>query len=135
LSRGQYRLVRSEGQKKGAGKTGLDLAVEDRFSGEVRPVQTLSGGESFEASLCLAMGLSDRVAAANPGISIDTLFIDEGFGSLDEESLGKAMQVLSELAQYRCVAVISHVAGLKTAIDRQIQVKKNQGTSHVRLQV
>ncbi|WP_297941402.1 SMC family ATPase [uncultured Faecalibaculum sp.] len=135
LSRGQYRLVRSESQKKGAGKTGLDLAVEDRFSGEVRAVQTLSGGESFEASLCLAMGLSDRVAAANPGISIDTLFIDEGFGSLDDESLQKAMQVLQELAQYRCVAVISHVSGLKTAIDRQIQVKKNQGTSHVRLQV
>ena len=135
LSRGQYRLVRSEGLKKGAGRTGLDLAVEDRFSGEVRPVQTLSGGESFEASLCLAMGLSDRVAAANPGISIDTLFIDEGFGSLDEESLNKAMQVLSDLAQYRCVAVISHVAGLRTAIDRQIQVKKKQGISHVSLQV
>ena len=93
--------------------------------GTRRSVKTLSGGESFKASLALALGLSDEVQSAAGGIRLDTLFLDEGFGSLDEESLEQAMRVLAGLTEGdRLVGIISHVSALKDRIDRQVVVRK-----------
>ena len=114
-----------------SGKTGLDLDVFDRYTGKSRDASTLSGGESFEASLCLALGLSDVVQSLAGGIQLDSMFIDEGFGTLDDESLANAINMLAELSTgNRLVGIISHVDELKTAIDRKIVVKSGpQGSS------
>ena len=120
---GRYRLeIRKEASDRRSG-TGLDLDIHDAHTGRSRPSETLSGGESFKAALALALGLSDAVQAMSGGIRIDTLFIDEGFGSLDRESLRTALNVLSELSESDClVGVISHVAELKERIERRITV-------------
>ena len=103
----------------------MELAVIDHYNGTSRSVRTLSGGESFKASLCLALGLADVIQANAGGIQLDTMFIDEGFGSLDDESLAQAINILQELSDAdRLVGIISHVGELKTRIDRQIVVKK-----------
>ena len=95
------------------------------FRSSRRSVKTLSGGESFKASLALALGLSDEVQSAAGGIRLDTLFLDEGFGSLDDESLEQAIRVLAGLTEGdRLVGIISHVAALKERIDKQVVVKK-----------
>lgn len=114
-----------------SGKTGLDLDVFDRYTGKSRDASTLSGGESFEASLCLALGLSDIVQSLAGGIQLDSMFIDEGFGTLDDESLANAINMVAELSTgNRLVGIISHVDELKTAIDRKIMVKSGpQGSS------
>lgn len=126
MSGGQYDLLRrAEGGLKG--QVGLDLDVVDHWNGTIRRVETLSGGESFLASLALALGLADEIQSAAGGIQLDTMFVDEGFGSLDDEALQKAMQALSQLGEgQRLVGIISHVAGLKERIDRQIVVKKDR---------
>ena len=108
-------------------QSGLDLDVIDHYNGTERSVKTLSGGESFKASLSLALGLSDEIQASAGGVKLDTMFVDEGFGSLDEESLDQAMKALSSLADgNRLVGIISHVADLKNRIDKQIVVTKEK---------
>ena len=124
MTAGQYELERI-GAENQRSQSGLDLGVIDHYNGTRRNVKTLSGGESFKASLALALGLSDEVQSAAGGIRLDTLFLDEGFGSLDEESLEQAMRVLAGLTEgNRLVGIISHVSALKDRIDRQVVVRK-----------
>ena len=132
----QYELERV-GAENQRSQSGLDLGVIDHYNGTRRSVKTLSGGESFKASLALALGLSDEVQSAAGGIRLDTLFLDEGFGSLDEESLEQAIRVLAGLTEGdRLVGIISHVGALKDRIDRQVVVHKNRtGGSTVELVV
>lgn len=124
MSGGQYELVRAAGSA-GRGKTGLDLNVRDYYTSSERSVKSLSGGESFMASLSLALGLSEEIKAEAGGVSMGTLFVDEGFGSLDEESLSKAIAALASLASSRMVGIISHVDSLKSRIGNQILVRKD----------
>ena len=125
MSNGHYQLVRnSEGESRGKG--GLSLDVVDYATGKRRPVSSLSGGESFEASLSLALGLSDYAQQRAGGMHLDTVFIDEGFGSLDPDSLEQVMRVLSDLASGDClVAIISHVEELEKRIENRIEVKSS----------
>ncbi len=127
MSDGQYEFVRSGGSGDKRHLSGLDLSVLDHYSGTERPVSTLSGGESFMASLSLALGLSDEVQSSSGGIRLDTMFVDEGFGSLDSETLEKAIRTLTELSDDdKLVGIISHVDALKSRIDRQIEVTKDR---------
>ena len=134
MTAGQYELERV-GAENQRSQSGLDLGVIDHYNGTRRSVKTLSGGESFKASLALALGLSDEVQRTAGGIRLDTLFLDEGFGSLDDESLEQAIRVLSGLTEGdRLVGIISHVAALKDRIDRQLVVKKDRtGGSRVEM--
>lgn len=126
MTDGQYDLIRHKGAST-QGQGGLDIDVIDHYNGTHRSVKTLSGGESFKASLALALGLADEIQASAGGIKLDTMFIDEGFGSLDEESLAAAMKALSSLAEGdRLVGIISHVGELKQRIDKQIIVTKDK---------
>ena len=136
MTAGQYELERI-GAENQRSQSGLDLGVIDHYNGTRRSVKTLSGGESFKASLALALGLSDEVQSAAGGIRLDTLFLDEGFGSLDDESLEQAMRVLAGLTEGdRLVGIISHVGALKDRIDRQVIVRKARtGGSTVELVV
>ncbi len=134
MSGGQYDLVRRVDREEGADKDhksdkrsqkGLDLDIIDHNNGTTRPVNTLSGGESFKASLALALGLSDEIQASAGGVQLDTMFVDEGFGSLDPDSLQLAMSTLQELTEgNRLVGIISHVEEFKTKIGKQIVVTK-----------
>lgn len=127
MTDGQYDLVRSKEALTKQGQSGLDLNVIDHYNGSERSVKSLSGGESFKASLALALGLSDEIQSSAGGIKLDTMFVDEGFGSLDEESLGQAMKALTSLADnHRLVGIISHVGELKQKIDKQIVVSKDK---------
>ena len=136
MTAGQYELERI-GAENQRSQSGLDLGVIDHYNGTRRSVKTLSGGESFKASLALALGLSDEVQSSAGGIRLDTLFLDEGFGSLDEESLELAIRVLSGLTEGdRLVGIISHVGALKDRIDQQVVVHKARtGGSTVELRV
>lgn len=126
MTDGQYELVRSGSESK-KGQTGLDLDVIDHYNGSERSVKSLSGGESFMASLALALGLSDEVQSSAGGIKLDTMFIDEGFGSLDEDSLEQAIKALNGLADSdHLVGIISHVGELKQKIEKQIVVTKTK---------
>ena len=133
MSGGQYELKRRLEADNNKRQSGLELDVIDHYNGTQRSVKTLSGGESFKASLSLALGLSDEVQSSAGGIHLDTMFVDEGFGSLDEESLRQAIQALADLTEgQRLVGIISHVAELKEKIDRQIIVtKERSGGSRV----
>jgi exonuclease SbcC len=123
MSKGRYGLVRKEDRAKGNKASGLELEVEDGNTGKTRSVATLSGGESFIAALSLALGLSDVVQSYAGGIKLDTLFIDEGFGSLDTESLDAAIRVLQDLqASGRMIGIISHVTELKEQMALRIDV-------------
>jgi exonuclease SbcC len=125
LSNGQFHLMRSERQESHGKQSGLGLDVFDAYTGQTRDVKTLSGGEKFNASLCLALGMADVIQSYQGGISIDTMFIDEGFGSLDEESLNKAIDTLIDLQKSgRMIGVISHVQELKNALPATLEVKK-----------
>ena len=132
LSRGRYSLRRLEGSAGGNAKSGLDLEVLDGFTGAPRSIETLSGGEQFLASLSLAFGLSDVVQSYSGSVRLDSIFIDEGFGSLDQDTLDTAMKALSQIQKMgRTVGIISHVSELKNRIATQIQVhpSKNGGSS------
>lgn len=127
MSGGQYELKRRKEAENNRSQSGLDLDVIDHYNGTERSVKTLSGGESFKASLSLALGLSDEIQASAGGVKLDTMFVDEGFGSLDEESLDQAMKALMSLADgNRLVGIISHVADLKNRIDKQIVITKEK---------
>ncbi len=125
MTGGQYELRRRVIASDYRGQSGLELDVKDYYNGSVRDVKSLSGGESFKASLSLALGLSDEVQSMAGGIRLDTMFVDEGFGSLDGESLQQAIRALMSLSEgNRLVGIISHVAELKEKIDKQIIVTK-----------
>lgn len=127
LSNGQYYLVRSDRLEKRGRQSGLGLDVLDNYTGQMRDVKSLSGGEKFNASLCLALGMADVIQAYEGGISIETMFIDEGFGSLDEESLQKAIETLVDLQQSgRMIGVISHVQEMKQVIPATLEVNKSK---------
>jgi exonuclease SbcC len=129
MTDGQYELVRKREASNQKSQSGLELEVWDHYTGSVRSVHTLSGGEAFMASLALALGLSDEIQMRAGGIRLDTMFVDEGFGSLDEETLSKAIDVLAGLTEgNRLVGIISHVEELKQRIDKQIVVKKDAVT-------
>lgn len=126
MTGGQYELTRREGASNQRSQSGLELDVLDHYNGTKRSVRTLSGGEAFLASLSLALGLSDEIQANAGGIRLDTMFVDEGFGSLDEDALDQAMRALQNLTEgNRLVGIISHVSELKERIDRQIVVTKH----------
>ncbi|HFJ9451783.1 exonuclease [Bacillus anthracis] len=137
LSNGQFYLKRSERVEKRNRQSGLGLDVYDAYTGQTRDVKTLSGGEKFNASLCLALGMADVIQAYEGGISIETMFIDEGFGSLDEESLTKAVDALIDLQKSgRFIGVISHVQELKNAMPAVLEVtKQKDGCSQTRFVV
>ncbi len=126
MTDGRYALSQPE-----AGKLGID--VFDAYAGGLRPLKTLSGGETFMASLALALGFSEVVQEQNGGVRLDTIFIDEGFGSLDPEYLDKAVNVLTELSEDRNVAIISHVEELNRRIPQKILVEKTRTDSHIRV--
>lgn len=127
MTNGQYELKRRESVTDIRSQAGLDLDVVDHYNGTTRSVKSLSGGEAFKASLSMALGLSDEIQAYAGGIRFDTMFIDEGFGSLDEESLQQAINVLTRLSGgNRLVGIISHVSELKDRIDSQIVVHKEK---------
>jgi DNA repair protein SbcC/Rad50 len=132
MSQGRYHLVRSEAPRDGKSTSGLDLDVTDDYSGEKRPAFTLSGGESFLASLSLALGLSDVVLAQSGGRYLDCIFIDEGFGSLDGETLDFALTTLIELHRAgRVIGIISHVAELKERIQSRLEVVSTKEGSRI----
>lgn len=126
MSNGQYELIRTDEADNKRSQSGLDLSVIDHYNGSKRNVSSLSGGEKFKASLSLALGLSDEVRSSASRIRLDTMFVDEGFGSLDEDSLEQAYRALSGLSSdNRLVGIISHVDELKRKIDRQLIVTKD----------
>ncbi len=135
LSRGQYELVRAAATDKRS-QTGLELNVRDYINSTERSVASLSGGEAFLASLSLALGMSDEIQAQEGGVELDVLFVDEGFGSLDDELLRLAVATLQSLSENRrLVGVISHVGELRERIDRKIIVSKAvDGSSHARME-
>ncbi len=124
MSAGRYRLQHTDARAARGAASGLGLEVVDGYTGQARPAQSLSGGETFLASLALALGLAEVVTARAGGVRLDTLFIDEGFGSLDEETLELAMRTLDELRQGgRTVGIISHVAAMKEQLPAQLTVE------------
>ena len=137
MSGGQYELARSETAENNRAQSGLELAVIDHYNGSRRSVRTLSGGESFMASLALALGLSDEIQQNAGGIQLDTMFVDEGFGTLDENALRQAMQILLSMSEgNRLVGIISHVGELKERIEKQIVVTKDrEGQSRAKIVV
>ena len=137
MSAGQYELRMLDAEKAGVGKNrGLDLMVYSTVTGREREVRTLSGGESFMAALSLALGMADQIQESSASIHLDMMFIDEGFGSLDDRSRDQAVRVLKEMAGgNRLIGIISHVTELKQEIDDQLVVTKRDDGSHVRWQL
>lgn len=136
MAGGRYELLRREDASDNRSQSGLEIDVLDHYTGKARPARSLSGGESFKASLSLALGLSDIIQSLSGGVEIDTLFVDEGFGSLDAQSLEQAIRTLAGLAQsHRLVGIISHVAELGERIDKKIIVEKGLTGSSAHLAV
>jgi len=132
MSEGRYELMRAEDVRDRRLQGGLEIDVADSYSGERRPARTLSGGETFLASLALALGLADVVQAHSGGVRLDSMFIDEGFGSLDSDSLDHAVQTLVSLRQPgRLVGIISHVEALKERFSAILEVRKTARGSGV----
>jgi len=130
MSSGRYGFVHSDDLRGGNRRSGLSVDILDSHTGTQRPTKTLSGGESYMASLALALGLADVVTAESGGIELDTLFVDEGFGSLDPDSLDAVMTVLDELRQGgRVVGIVSHVEELRTRIPMQLQIQTSSNGS------
>ena len=136
MTLGRYEMYRTREVGDGRVKDNLEIEVMDYYTGKARSVRTLSGGESFKASLSLALGLSDIIQAMNGGIKVDTLFIDEGFGALDSESLDQACETLMGLVESeRLIGIISHVPELKERIDKQIVIEKTGSGSSLKVVV
>ncbi|RKX87673.1 MAG: hypothetical protein DRP70_07970 [Spirochaetes bacterium] len=133
LSRGRFTLKRRDEGKTASARAGLDLLISDAWTGTERPVNTLSGGQLFMASLSLALGLADVVQARSGGVRLEALFIDEGFGTLDDEALQGVLQVLNNLRENRMVGVISHVPELKRQIADRIEVYRDEPGSALRM--
>ena len=134
MTQGRYSLVHTDGAVKGGGRTGLGLLARDTWTGQDRETSTLSGGETFLASLALALGLADVVQAEAGGTRIEALFVDEGFGTLDEETLDEVMDVLDGLREGgRVVGLVSHVAELRARIPAQVRVTKTRRGSSLEL--
>ena len=134
MTNGRFELLRREDASDLRSQSGLEMNVMDHYTGRVRSVKSLSGGESFKAALSLALGLSDVIQSFAGGVQIDTMFVDEGFGALDSESLEQAIAALNALTQGdRLVGIISHVSELKERIDRKILIKKGISGSEVQL--
>ncbi|WP_460460699.1 SbcC/MukB-like Walker B domain-containing protein, partial [Angustibacter peucedani] len=133
MSDGRYALAHTDELARGGARSGLGLQVVDGWTGVARETSTLSGGESFLASLALALGLADVVHAESGGSAIETLFVDEGFGSLDDETLEEVMGVLDGLREGgRAVGIVSHVADLRARIAARVEVRKGRTGSTVR---
>ncbi|MEU9254158.1 SMC family ATPase [Streptomyces sp. NPDC048270] len=133
MSGGRYTLVHSDARSGGRGRSGLGLHVVDAWTGSERDTATLSGGETFFASLALALGLADVVTDEAGGMRLDTLFVDEGFGSLDDQALDEVLDVLDSLRERdRSVGIVSHVADLRTRVQAQLEIVKQRGGSVVR---
>ncbi|MDR2371165.1 MAG: hypothetical protein LBD71_06770 [Treponema sp.] len=143
MSENRYFLILDRGGEERAGEAssfpaarrgrqGLDLAVLDAYTGKTRPCATLSGGESFMASISLALGLADSIQNRSGGVRLDAIFIDEGFGSLDEGSLDKALGILDELRENRMVGLVSHVGEMRSRIPCQVEVIKTPSGSRIR---
>lgn len=131
MSSGQYKLMRAD-EREGGSQMGLSLNVLDYYTGKVRSVKTLSGGETFMASLALALGMADVISRSSGGIQLETMFIDEGFGSLDSDSLDLALRILADVSGgHQLIGIISHVAELSARIDRKIAVKKSTAGSRI----
>ena len=137
MTGGQYELIRKRDSGEKKTQSGLELDVTDHYNGTKRSVKTLSGGEAFKASLALALGISDEIQSSSGGIRLDSMFVDEGFGSLDEQSLDQAVNELVRLSEgNRIVGIISHVGELKERIDKKIIVtKKRTGGSEIKIEV
>ncbi|MFN3366695.1 MAG: SbcC/MukB-like Walker B domain-containing protein, partial [Exiguobacterium mexicanum] len=134
MTSGQFQLERKIETARGNAKSGLELLVFDAYTGQSRRVQNLSGGEGFKASLSLALGLAEVVQQLSGGVSLETMLIDEGFGTLDAESLDQAIELLMSLqSSGRLVGVISHVQELKDRVDARIEVKKSRSGSTIQL--
>ena len=131
LSAGRYQFKIETDRASGNGKTGLDFVLEDAYTGQCRSPQTLSGGETFMASISLALALTEVVQNRSGGIKLESLFIDEGFGTLDEEALRKAIEVLRKIQENRVIGVISHVDEMSSEILSQIYVEKKRTGSHI----
>lgn len=134
MTEGRYVLLHAQKAANKRSQAGLEIEVMDHYTGKSRSVRSLSGGEAFKASLCLALGLSDVIQAHAGGVRIDAMFIDEGFGSLDDRSREQAVEVLQQLSDGdRLVGIISHVSELKESIEKQILVKKGSKGSSIEL--
>ncbi|MBP2240277.1 exonuclease SbcC [Cytobacillus eiseniae] len=135
MTSGRYELIRKTDRSKGNVQSGLELLVFDQYTGQERHVKTLSGGESFKAALALALGLADVVQQYAGGVSLETMFIDEGFGTLDPESLDQAIEALIDIqSSGRLVGIISHVPELKERIDARLEVIATQTGSKTNFQ-
>ncbi len=132
MSAGEFELRLTEYERAGQGKNrGLDLMVYSAITGKEREVTTLSGGESFMAALSLALGMAEQIQINSSSVNLDMMFIDEGFGSLDENSRNQAVKILKEMAEYdRLIGIISHVTEMKQEIDSQLVVKRDDSGSH-----
>ena len=137
MSAGQFILRMCDIGKAGEGKNrGLDLMVYSTVTGKEREIRTLSGGESFMAALSLALGMADQIQESAASVHLDMMFIDEGFGSLDDHSREKAVRVLQDMAEgSKMIGIISHVTELKQEIEDQLIVSKDEEGSHVRWQI
>ncbi len=134
MTNGRYEMFRQEYVSDGRKKDHLEIEVLDYYTGKKRSIRTLSGGESFKAALCLSLGLSDVIQSYAGGVRIDILFVDEGFGALDEESLNQAVDTLIQLAgEHRMIGIISHVEELKERIENQIVITKMKEGSHIQI--
>ena len=134
MTGGRYEMARMEGVEDARRKDSLEIEVMDYYTGKTRPIKTLSGGESFKASLSLALGLSDVIQAMSGGIKVDVLFVDEGFGALDGESLDQACETMQSLVKHnRMIGIISHVQELRERISNQIVVERTNSGSTVKI--
>lgn len=132
MTNGRFELVRHNGESNLKSHSGLDIDVFDNYTGKQRSVKSLSGGESFKASLCMALGLSEVIQRNAGGVKLESMFVDEGFGVLDNESLEQAIEVLNSLSESdRMVGIISHISELKDRIDKKIVVKRGSAGSMI----